>query len=317
VRVEIIPQQRQNLYKHGIAQRIIHLVSGLARDDYLAVPQHGKMLAGVGLLQLELLDQLAGRKFPFAKRLDNGDTGGMREALKDPRLEQTQFVGHLHISIFEITNIWWNRSMDKRQRARELAAESLNAGDPTAWFERLYREGLDVVPWAELRPNPNLLPLDGKGKTALVIGCGLGDDAQQLAKWGFVTTAFDISPTAIEKCRERFPESTVRYEVADLLNVPKDWRETFDFVLEIYTVQALPPAIRQRAIEGASSFVKPGGKLLLVARGRDETDPPGELPWPLTRRELLLFTQYGLREESFEDYIDEESVRRFRAVFTR
>jgi len=207
--------------------------------------------------------------------------------------------------------------MDKRQRARELAAESSNAGDPTAWFDKLYREGVDVVPWADLRPNPNLVSFDGAGKTALVIGCGLGDDAEQLAQWGFSTTAFDISPTAIEECRARFPQSTVRYEVGDLLNVPKVWREAFDFVLEIYTVQALPPAIRERAIEGAASLVKPGGKLLVIARGRAETDPPGEMPWPLTRRELLLFTHFGLRQESFEDYIDEEAVRRFRAVFTR
>jgi SAM-dependent methyltransferase len=207
--------------------------------------------------------------------------------------------------------------MDKRQRARALAAESVNAGDPTAWFDKLYREGVDVVPWAELRPNSNLVALDGAGKTALVIGCGLGDDAEQLAEWGFSVIAFDISPAAIEKCQERFPQSPVRYEVADLLNPPQGWRQAFDFVLEIYTVQALPHTIRDRAIEGVASFVKPGGKLLVIARGREEADPPGEMPWPLTRREVLSLTQFGLREESFEDYADEESVRRFRAFFTR
>jgi hypothetical protein len=29
--------------------------------------------------------------------------------------------------------------------------------------------------------------------------------------------------------------------VADLFNPPSEWKHHFDFVLEIYTIQALPP----------------------------------------------------------------------------
>lgn len=202
-----------------------------------------------------------------------------------------------------------------RERARQLAAESLSAGDPTGWFDKLYREGVEVIPWAELRPNPNLMEFAGSGKTALVVGCGLGDDAEQVAQWGFETTAFDISPTAIEGCKRRFPGSPVRYETADLLAPPENWKGRFDFVLESYTVQALPPDVRAQAIDGVASFVKPGGMVLVIARAREENDPPGQVPWPLTRRELNLFTEFGLRETSFEDYMDGET-RRFRVVFT-
>ena len=56
-----------------------------------------------------------------------------------------------------------------------------------AWFEELYAQvessGRSVVPWADLEANPNLVAwldreqLDGAGKSALVVGCGLGDDA--------------------------------------------------------------------------------------------------------------------------------------------
>ncbi len=203
----------------------------------------------------------------------------------------------------------------KRERARQLATESLDAGDPTGWFDKLYREGLDAVPWAEFRPNPNLVEFPGAGKTALVVGCGLGDDAQQVAAWGFETTAFDISPSAIEACQRRFPESPVRYETANLLDPPEMWNGRFDFVLESYTVQALPPDLRAQAIRGVASFVKPGGMLLVIARAREESDPPGGMPWPLSRRELNLFTQFGLQETSFEDYLD-HGTRRFRVVFT-
>ncbi len=95
--------------------------------------------------------------------------------------------------------------MKDRARARELAAEFHRKGDPTGWFEALYQEGeagKSTVPWANLRPNPLLLdfwnahPQQTAGKTALTIGSGMGDDAEQLATWGFQTTAFDISETA-------------------------------------------------------------------------------------------------------------------------
>ena len=108
--------------------------------------------------------------------------------------------------------------MRDRTRARELAAEYLAKGDPTGWFEQLYREGEEgksMVPWMELRSEsqpPGFLDTSthssSAGKTALKIGCGFGDDAEQLAEWGFRTTAFDISETAIRGCRRRFPRES-------------------------------------------------------------------------------------------------------------
>ena len=95
---------------------------------------------------------------------------------------------------------------EDRSRARELAGEFIRKGDPTGWFETLYREGEEgksIVPWADGLRNPHLAefwavqPQESEGKNALVIGCGLGDDAEQLAEWGYQTTAFDISETAI------------------------------------------------------------------------------------------------------------------------
>lgn len=218
--------------------------------------------------------------------------------------------------------------MPDRTRARQLAAEYVAKGDPTGWFEALYREaedGSSVVPWVELEPNPNLLEfwrthaIETAGKRALKIGCGLGDDAEQLARWGFETTAFDISPTAISGCRRRFPASPVHYAAADLLNPPPEWPNAFDFVLESYTIQVLPPELRTAAMERAAGFVRPGGNLLVIARAREENDPRGEMPWPLTRDELSQFRRLGLRELGFEDFADNERppVRRFRAFYVR
>lgn len=218
--------------------------------------------------------------------------------------------------------------MESRARARELAAEYCAKGDPTGWFEQLYREaerGAARIPWADLKPNPNLLefwtthPIASARKRALNIGCGLGDDAEQLVAWGFKTTAFDISPSAIEACKRRFPATEVEYVTADLLNPPAQWRQAFDFVLESYTLQALPESIRGEALRHIAGFLGEGGHLLLITRGREEQDESRTMPWPLTRRELNNLTRTGLEELSFEDYFDNESppVHRFRVLYQR
>jgi len=84
-------------------------------------------------------------------------------------------------------------------------------------------------------------------------------------------------------------------------------------------VQALPAEIREKAIEQIAAFVKSGGRLLVIARAREESDPPGQLPWPLTRGEIDGFVHVGLREESFEDINDSDPpwVRRFRVLYRR
>jgi len=218
--------------------------------------------------------------------------------------------------------------MRNRARARELAAQFSARGDPTGWFEALYQEaeeGKSEVPWADLRPNLHLLdfwkahPLEAAGKSALVIGSGLGDDAEQLAAWGFQATAFDISPTAIRASRKRFPASRVEYVEADLFSPPPARIRGFDFVLETYTLQALPENIRAKAFDQIAAFLRSGGQLLVIAVGREDTEPPGDLPWPLTRAEFEVFTRSGLQMQSFEDFQDpyEPPIRWFRALFKR
>jgi SAM-dependent methyltransferase len=215
-----------------------------------------------------------------------------------------------------------------RDEARRLAAESIARGDATGWFEELYRRAggsWDRIPWAELAPNPWLVEWLGTpaarsaGGAALVAGCGLGDDAETLARAGFSVLAFDVSETAIRACRARFPASRVEYAVADLLAPPSQWSRRFDLVFESYTLQVLPPAERRAAIRSLASLLSPGGRLLVLCRGRDPGDPVGELPWPLLREELDRACELGLEEVSFESFLDAEipPVRRFRALYQR
>ncbi len=211
---------------------------------------------------------------------------------------------------------------------RRLAQESIERGDATGWFETLYQRASgtwDRVPWADLVANPYLVEwlasLDARpgGERCLVVGCGLGDDAEALSAAGFDVVAFDVAQTAIEACRSRWNESRVEYAVADVLAPPAAWIGRFDLVFESYTLQVLPPAARAVASAALASLVAPRGCLLVLCRARDRREPEGPLPWPLTREDLNEFTQHGLVERSCESFFDDESppVRRFRALYQR
>jgi SAM-dependent methyltransferase len=211
---------------------------------------------------------------------------------------------------------------EERRRVRDWALEALDRGEPLAWFEEVYANAPDesAIPWADMEPNPDLVAwleregaLSGRG---LVVGCGLGDDAEELAARGCAVTAFDIAPSAIAWCRRRFPESRVDYRVADLFALPEEWRGAFDFVFEANTLQALPAELRPGAGVALAATVAPGGTLLAIARGRDEDEPPVGPPWPLTRAELLgLFP--GLETVRLEDYLDAVPIRRLRLTARR
>jgi SAM-dependent methyltransferase len=171
---------------------------------------------------------------------------------------------------------------DWEQRADLLAARSLAAGDATGWFEQLYaagRAGSVAMPWSREHPHPLLASwtreraLDGTGLRAVVVGCGLGADAEHVAALGYDTLAFDVSSTGVELARGRHPGTVVRYVVADLLALPPDWTATFDLVVEVYTVQALPDPPRRRAIDEVEAFAANRLTAVRIDRVPDREDP--------------------------------------------
>jgi hypothetical protein len=200
--------------------------------------------------------------------------------------------------------------------------------DPTGWFEPLYRAaeaGEAVVPWHDGEPSPLLVEwtrvrgVDGRERRAVVVGCGLGDDAERVASVGFETVAFDIAPTAIAGAQRRFPSSPVSYVVADLLDLPTEWRQAFDFVVEHITVQALPDPPRAQAIAAVSSLVAAGGTLLVISGARETGEPVNGPPWPLVRDEVEAFATGGVEAVRIEDLRDQPAPwsRRWRAEFRR
>ncbi|HEX6524431.1 MAG TPA: class I SAM-dependent methyltransferase [Streptosporangiaceae bacterium] len=219
---------------------------------------------------------------------------------------------------------------EDRARARQLAAQAVAEGDATGWFEKLYGEaeaGVSVVPWADGEVNPHLVKWAaersggrtngggfGGGQRALVVGCGLGYDAEFLAGLGFEVTAFDVAPTAIAAAKRAYPGSTVNYVTADLLDLPDSWAGAFDLVAEIYTVQPLFGPARSAALAALHVPVAPGGTLLVISRATNEENPdrnPSMMPWPLTRRELKL-AGGPLRAHTIKQFLDDEDPPKLR-----
>jgi SAM-dependent methyltransferase len=213
-------------------------------------------------------------------------------------------------------------SNDPDADALRLAADVQD--NPTGWFERLYAEaatGDAIVPWDRDEPNPLMVDWLERhrrdGGRAMVVGCGLGRDAEYVASLGFHTTAFDVSPTAVRGARERFPKSLVEYVVANLLDPPAEWVGGFDLVVESITVQSMPLSVRADAIRHVGRMVAPGGELLVISGIRGEGELVDGPPWPLTRTEVESFAADGLRVTHIEQATRPEApnVKRWRAVF--
>jgi len=171
------------------------------------------------------------------------------------------------------------------------------------FFETMYQnanDDLSSIPWAAMSPNIHLVEYleeveDVKGKRALVIGCGLGDDAVALAEKGYETDAIDISSTAIEMAKKRFGESGVHFSMQDIFALPEDFNEAYDFVYEGLTIQSLPREQRTLVVDIISGLVTKGGKLFVYAHGQDDEDDYGGPPWPLYSHEFDLFLSKGFK----------------------
>jgi SAM-dependent methyltransferase len=217
---------------------------------------------------------------------------------------------------------------DARERTNEIQAAFAEKGDATGWFDALYREAAgdnERIPWADLEPNRFLRTwaektnLRGDNRKALVVGCGLGDDARFLFDSGFNVTAFDISETAIEWAKRLHADTNIDFQAADLFAAPRGWLGAFEFVLEVYTIQPLPLEMRPQTIDAIASFVAPQGRLVVVTRGREDDEEPMELPWALSRKDLSQFERNNLKQIHFEEMLgdEEEPIRRFVVEYER
>jgi SAM-dependent methyltransferase len=236
---------------------------------------------------------------------------------------------------------FFDRASPEFAARRAEARKRLDSLDPTMqdgagpadplrrdWFKAVYAlaEGDPAcVPWANLAAHPlsqafvaahaTELP----GLRVLDVGCGLGDNAECFAAAGAEVTAFDLVDEAITWAKQRFPETKVAYAQGDLFALPDSWRHNFDLVHECYTLQALSPALLPKALAALGSLLAPGGKLLMIARARDEADAIKGPPWPLPPSIFEEAKRQGLAVSSIEDIpaVEGGASRHWRALFRR
>ncbi|MDQ7043818.1 MAG: methyltransferase domain-containing protein [Sulfurimonas sp.] len=192
------------------------------------------------------------------------------------------------------------------------------------WFEDFYKENENShhnIPWAKQSVNPLLQTyLDEKrvhkGK-ALVIGCGLGDDAYALANAGYETVAIDISQTALRIAQKRFEGTDITFEKQDIFDMPHKYCEYFDFIFESLTIQSLPREFRSKMIKAVARCAADNGEILVVAHKKGLSD--GGPPWPLTPQEIEEFKEHNLQELSSELITEPSNISntRFRILYKK
>ncbi|MDA3945663.1 MAG: methyltransferase domain-containing protein [Helicobacteraceae bacterium] len=198
--------------------------------------------------------------------------------------------------------------------------------EATSWFNEYYKEAgkqIETIAWARGEANPFLSEyletFNGTPTKAIVIGCGLGDDAFALYEAGFDVTAIDISPEAISWAKERFNGAGINFVVADLFDLPEELLGQFDFLFEAFTIQSLPLSLRDRVITAITSLMTPDAKLLAVCNAKLDHEHFDGPPWPLTFNELRLFTMKECRELEFSIFENESALSRLkvRALFQK
>ena len=216
---------------------------------------------------------------------------------------------------------------------KQMVKEHHENDEPFSWCDSVYTDAqgdYKAVFWADLEPSPylinwleenkNQLTSNLQDKKAIVIGCGVGDDAEALSEYGYKVTAFDISPEAIKLCKKRYPNTKVDYLVADLFDYDKAWLENFDVVYECNTIQILPGEYRIQARIAMSNLLSKNAHILVSCRSREKNEKENEIPLPLDYEEINKFvTDDKLKEISFKAYNDNQtpSIPHFFAVYKK
>ncbi|MCU0350357.1 MAG: class I SAM-dependent methyltransferase [Flavobacterium sp.] len=154
-----------------------------------------------------------------------------------------------------------------------------------------------------LKENLHFLP---KGKV-LFVAEGEGRNAIFAAKNGFEVSAFDYSESGQQKALMLAQEQgvSVDYLVSDVLELPYE-KESFDGIVLIFA--HFPAEIRKQAHLKLLELLKPGGKIIFEAFGKEQLNYTSGGPKDID----MLFSEGEVRNEfpgiSFDSLSTEKTV---------
>jgi tellurite methyltransferase len=148
------------------------------------------------------------------------------------------------------------------------------------WDERYTQSERLPAPAMVLANNLHLLPAVGK---ALDLACGLGANALLLAEQGLETTAWDLSPVAIERLQERAKACGLHVET-DIRDV-----QLHPPVPDAFDVVVVSHFLDRNLMPAIAAALRPGGVLFYQTFSREAVTDcgPSNLAFRLETNELL------------------------------
>jgi len=115
------------------------------------------------------------------------------------------------------------------------------------------------------------MPLDRlAGRRVLEVGCGMGLHAETMARAGALVTAVDLTPTAVDRTRQRFALKGLRADVrvcdAEHLDFPDN---SFDFVWSWGVIHH--SSRTGRVVRQIARVLRPEGECRVMVYNRDGT----------------------------------------------
>ncbi|MCM8533394.1 MAG: TPMT family class I SAM-dependent methyltransferase [Lentisphaeraceae bacterium] len=161
--------------------------------------------------------------------------------------------------------------------------------NPDSW-EAIYQT--KDAGWDIKKPAPPFVKLmDDKPEwlspgNLINLGCGRGHDAAFFAKNQFKVSAVDFAPSAIAGVKEYSQElENLTPILGDILELPSELNNSFDYVLEHTCFCAIPTTKRQEYVNAAFDLLKPKGILFGLFYRFDPADDKGP-PFAISEEEL-------------------------------
>jgi SAM-dependent methyltransferase len=144
----------------------------------------------------------------------------------------------------------------------------------------------------------------------IVLGAGRGHDAREFARHGFKVTAVDFASHAVEEMhRLADPTSPVEVLQKDIFELPHEWNNSFDYLLEYTCFCAIDPGRRAEYADLVKRLLKPDGLYIDLAFPLDGR--AGGPPFAVKESEVMeLFDKRGFKLVLREKPVESVSPRR-------